>query len=140
MVTLGRALPLAAIVTSVAAMPAAAQVGSIRGVVYDRDFDAPLGAATIDVVGLRKRVVGNDNGNFLIPDVPAGTYTLVFSKDGYARQVRGDVIVREGQLTDITIRLAGEFEEMIVVQQAGDVADEWVRMRHRRGSWSPIGS
>ena len=93
-------------------MPAAAQVGSIRGIVYDRDFDAPLGAATIDVVGLRKRVVGNDNGNFLIPDVPAGTYTLVFSKDGYARQVRGDVIVREGQLTDVTIRLAGEFEEM----------------------------
>jgi TonB-dependent receptor len=111
-VTLGRALPLAAIVASVAAMPAAAQVGSIRGIVYDRDFDAPLGAATIDVVGLRKRVVGNDNGNFLIPDVPAGTYTLVFSKDGYARQVRGDVIVREGQLTDVTIRLAGEFEEM----------------------------
>ena len=110
--TLGRALPLAAIVASVAAMPAAAQVGSIRGIVYDRDFDAPLGAATIDVVGLRKRVVGNDNGNFLIPDVPAGTYTLVFSKDGYARQVRGDVIVREGQLTDVTIRLAGEFEEM----------------------------
>ena len=93
-------------------MPVAAQVGSIRGIVYDRDFDAPLGAATIDVVGLRKRVVGNDNGNFLIPDVPAGTYTLVFSKDGYARQVRGDVIVREGQLTDVTIRLAGEFEEM----------------------------
>jgi hypothetical protein len=54
----------------------------------------------------------------------------VFSKDGYVRQVKGDVVVIAGQLTDVDVQLAGEFTEMeeFVVQ---DVLE--ARHRHRAG-------
>ncbi|MCC7011774.1 MAG: TonB-dependent receptor [Planctomycetes bacterium] len=90
----------------------AQQSGSIRGLVLDREFDAPLPGAQITNVELGTRVLTSESGNFLFPDVPPGTYTLVFSKDGYVRQVRANVVVRAGLLTDVDLALSGEFTEM----------------------------
>ncbi|MBL8858813.1 MAG: TonB-dependent receptor [Planctomycetes bacterium] len=86
--------------------------GAIRGVVRDSDFNVAMPGATVTLVEAGARVVTNDLGNFNFAQVPVGVYTLVFSKDGYARQVRADVIVRSGQLTDLDIALAGEFTDM----------------------------
>lgn len=95
------------------------QAGSIRGVVYDDDFDAPLPRATVTIVETGESVTTTDEGNYVFPEVPPGRYTVVFSKQGYARQVRGDVIVTAGQLTDVDSRLSGDFTEMeeFVVQE-----------------------
>jgi outer membrane receptor protein involved in Fe transport len=86
--------------------------GSVRGVIYDEDFDAPLPAATVTIVELGRSVTATDEGTFSITDVPPGRYTVVFSKDGYARQVRADVIVTTGQLTDLDARLSGDFTDL----------------------------
>ncbi len=93
-------------------MAASQQTGSIRGIVYDADFDAPLPGAQVTNVETGERVTATDQGNFVLPEVPPGAYTLVFSKDGYVRQVRADVVVSAGQLTDVDARLTGEFVEM----------------------------
>ena len=88
------------------------QAGSIRGIVYDSDFDAPLAAAKVSLVETDETVTTTEEGNFLFSQVPPGTCTLVFSKEGYTRQVKADVVVSPGQITEVNSSLAGEFEEM----------------------------
>ncbi|MCI0675142.1 MAG: TonB-dependent receptor [Phycisphaerales bacterium] len=86
--------------------------GLIRGVVYDKDFDAPLAGAQVTIAETGRTVVTNDEGNFVFGQVAPGEYTLVFSKDGYARQVKAGVIVSAGQLVDADASLTGEVTEM----------------------------
>lgn len=86
--------------------------GSIRGVVFDADFDVPLAGAAVEAVELGLKAVSSDLGNYVFAAIQPGTYTLVFSKDGYVRQVRANVVVTAGQLTDVNVRLAGEFTDM----------------------------
>ncbi|NOT31116.1 MAG: TonB-dependent receptor [Planctomycetes bacterium] len=86
--------------------------GSIRGVVLDQDFDVPLAAALVTNLETGATVTTTDQGNYVFPEVPAGTYTLVFSREGYVRQVKTGVVVVAGRLTDVDAALAGEFTEM----------------------------
>jgi TonB-dependent receptor len=106
----------------------AQQTGSIRGVVLDQEFDAPLEGAQVVNIELSRRAQTGAQGNFVLGDLPPGKYTLVFSKNGYVRQVRSDVIVVAGRLTDVDVSLSGEFTDMdeFVVQdflQLGDGAE-----------------
>lgn len=87
-------------------------VGSIRGVVYDKDFDAPLGGAQVLIAETEQSATVSDEGNYVINEVAAGAYTLVFSKEGYTRQVKADVVVSSGQMTELDIWLSGEFTDM----------------------------
>lgn len=88
------------------------QNGSIRGVVRDKDFDVPLAGAQVLVVELGRRADTADEGNFVLSDVPEGKYTLVFTKDGYVRQVKSEVLVGAGALTDVDVELSAEFTEL----------------------------
>jgi len=90
----------------------AQDVGSIRGIVNDRDFEQPLGLAQVQILETGQRVTASEQGDYAFSDVPPGTYTLVFSKDGYQRQVRTDVLVNAGQLTDVDAFLSGDFTDM----------------------------
>jgi TonB-dependent receptor len=88
------------------------QAGSVRGVVFDSDFNVPLGNAQVVVVETGAKAVTTEQGNYVLPELAPGKYTLVFSKEGYVRQVRTDVVVVAGQLTEIDVFLAGEFTDM----------------------------
>jgi outer membrane receptor protein involved in Fe transport len=88
------------------------QAGSIRGVVHDKDFDGPLAGAVVLNVETGEKATTTDQGSFVFGQVAPGKYTLVFSKEGYLREVRADVIVTAGQLTDVDAALSGEFMEM----------------------------
>jgi outer membrane receptor protein involved in Fe transport len=94
--------------------------GSVRGSVRDKDFDAPLPAATIAIVELGLKVVADDQGAYVFKEVPPGRYTLLFSKDGYVKAVRSDVLVASAKLAEVDASLAGEFTDMeeFVVQDA----------------------
>ena len=86
--------------------------GSIRGLIKDSDFDAVLPGAQVTIVETGVVVTTSDQGNYVITDVPPGTYTLLISKAGYVRQVKSKVVVQAGRLTDVNASLAGEFTEM----------------------------
>lgn len=90
----------------------AQSAGGIRGMVFDKEFDAPLGGAQISIAETGEKVVATDEGNYLFSEVSPGSYTLVFSKDGYTRQVAANVIVSGGKMTDAEASLSGEFTEM----------------------------
>ncbi len=107
-------LGLSLIVACVAAnvFGAAEQAGSIRGTVYDADFDVPLGNAQVTVAETGQKVTATGQGNYVFNQVGPGNYTLVFAKEGYTRQVKADVVVSPGQLTELNASLSGEFTEM----------------------------
>ncbi len=90
----------------------AQQAGSLRGVVRDKDFDAPLRGAVVQVVELGLKVETNETGNFVFNQVRAGRFTVIASKDGYVRQLRADVVVSAGKLTDLSFELAGDFTDL----------------------------
>lgn len=90
----------------------AQEVGGVRGAVSDEDFNVPLIAVQVLIVETGQKTTTTDEGNYVFGQVPPGTYTLVFSKEGYTRKLTPDVVVSAGQMTDIDISLAGEFTEM----------------------------
>jgi hypothetical protein len=94
-----------------AAAAAAEPTGSIRGVVYDKEFEAPLAAPQVTIVETGAKVTGTDQGTFVLGDVPPGRYTLVFSKDGYTRQVKAEVEAwLSGELVDMEEFIVQEIE------------------------------
>jgi TonB-dependent receptor len=106
----------------------AQQSGGIRGMVYDKEFDAPLAGAQVSIAETGAKVTATDEGNYIFSEVPPGNYTLVFSKEGYSKQVAANVVVSGGQMADADASLSGEFTEMeeFVVQdlQIGGNSEE----------------
>ncbi|MBL8802897.1 MAG: TonB-dependent receptor [Planctomycetes bacterium] len=102
--------PLA--ICSVASTAVAQEVGAIRGVIFDADFNAPLSGAQVLIVETGAKSLSDEQGAYSVQELRPGKYTLVISKDGYVRQVRTDVVVIGGQLTDLDVQLAGEFTDM----------------------------
>ena len=90
----------------------AQQPGSIRGVVTDKDFGGPVFEALVTVLGRSDSAKTTEQGNYLLKDLPQGTYTLIVSKDGYVRQVRPSVTVGAGQLVEIDVALAGDYTDL----------------------------
>ncbi|MEZ5963576.1 MAG: carboxypeptidase regulatory-like domain-containing protein [Planctomycetota bacterium] len=90
---------------------AAQEPGLVRGVVFDKDFDAPVPEAKVSILEVEREVATNDQGNFVIGQVPAGRYTLVVAKEGYVRHV-AEVVVPAGQFAEVNVWLAGDFHDM----------------------------
>lgn len=90
----------------------AQEVGGIRGVVYDKDFDVPLAAAQVLIVETSDKRTTDDQGHFVFEQVKPGAYTLAFSKEGYTRQVTTNTVVESGRMTEAEASLPGEFVEM----------------------------
>ena len=65
-----------------------------------------------DSLSTEQKVTTDDQGNFVLREVPAGTYTLVLTKDGYVRQVRADVVVQAGELRELEVWMPGDFTDM----------------------------
>ncbi len=84
--------------------------GSLTGIVTDADIGGPVSAATLQISGFEP-VQSDSQGSFSFPQLPAGTYALVASKNGFLRQ-RVNVVVRAGQISEVEVALAGDLTEM----------------------------
>lgn len=73
--------------------------GSIRGRVTD-PAGASVPGATVNVVnnatGFARDVQSNDQGYFVIPNLPIGTYTVRVQKEGFETQRHTDVVLDAG--------------------------------------------
>jgi outer membrane receptor protein involved in Fe transport len=65
-----------------------AQSGQIKGRVVDADTRQPMGGATVMLVGTTLGAVTDQNGNYVIKNVPFGSHTLRALFVGYIQQVR----------------------------------------------------
>jgi hypothetical protein len=97
---------------------AQASTGSIAGVVTEARSGAPLARARISLDGHQARTHANEQGRFVLADLPAGPGVLEVSLVGYAL-ARLDVVVPAGGTLDLTIPLAegsGTFSEEVEVK------------------------
>jgi TonB-dependent receptor len=105
---------VAALVISITAARAQGSgvAGAIRGRVTDKDFDVALSRVRVTLVEALLATSTNEDGRFVFENVPPGTYTLSFTKDGFERQVSAGVVVAPGQIAEVDVELASEVVEM----------------------------
>jgi len=76
--------------------------GTVSGFVFHATSLAPLGNATVSV-NLTDRTTAvqtGEDGSYLIPDLPEGTYVVVASKEGYHSVSMGDIVVTKDNRTE----------------------------------------
>ena len=77
-----------------------AQTGTISGRIVDAEEAEPVGAVTVELVsGMRvlRTTETDPNGDFRLADIPAGTYSLIFSSLGYETKRQDGVRVAAGE-------------------------------------------
>lgn len=110
--------------------------GVIRGSVYDKDFGVPLAKARVSIVELGLSTLTTPDGTYAFQRVPAGTYTLTFVKDGYDREIRTEIAVSAGRLTDVRVDLPIEIVELdeLVVSGTGFLENSEVGLLELRSA------
>lgn len=94
------------------ALAVGAQSGGIRGTVMDQDLEVPLPGVKVLISETGQEVASGEAGAYVFENVGPGAYTLLFSKEGYARVTKPGVVVAAGQLAETDAEMAGEYEEM----------------------------
>ncbi len=79
-------------------------LGTVIGRVTDAQTRAPLSYTNIAVKGTGRGAVAKADGDYVIADIPAGTYTLVASRVGHTVMSR-DVTVMAGDTTRVDFAL-----------------------------------
>ncbi|TDA68934.1 MAG: carboxypeptidase regulatory-like domain-containing protein, partial [Clostridia bacterium] len=82
----------------------AVTTGTITGLVKDAATGEPVSGATV-TVGSYVYTTGDD-GRYIFADIPAGTYNLTASRDGYRSRSTGDFPLQQGQTLNLNIALA----------------------------------
>ncbi|HUF04604.1 MAG TPA: carboxypeptidase regulatory-like domain-containing protein [Aridibacter sp.] len=82
--------------------------GAITGTVTDQ-AGAALSGATVTVsrpaVGFRRVVQSTSEGNYNVPELPAGVYTVAITKDGFRETVVDQVVVNTSTTTQQNVAL-----------------------------------
>ena len=113
---------LLTIPSSARSMPLPDQaVGIITGRVTDARTGQPLSAVQVYIAALDVGVLSQQNGAYLLGNVPGGTYTLSVQRIGF-RIVTAEVIVADGTTVVLDFSLSVEalaLDEIIVTGTAG---------------------
>jgi TonB-dependent starch-binding outer membrane protein SusC len=92
------------------------QTGTITGRAMDAQTQRPLSGATIMIEGTQRGTITRTDGNFLLPGVPAGSYTVRASMIGFGSQEQ-QVTVGPGATATVQFTLqpqAVALDEVIV--------------------------
>jgi iron complex outermembrane receptor protein len=92
--------------------------GTLRGTVTLDTGGKPVGGVVVTVLRLNRTAVTNDDGVYEIPDVPAGSYSVVAHLDGVP-DVAHMVTVSGATTADFQLRLRGVTQQ-VTVTATGD--------------------
>lgn len=99
----------------------ARRAGTVRGTVTDQSSGQPVMGAQVVVANTRLGAVADQNGRYVISQVPAGPQTLTVRMLGYAPQTTSIVVTDNGEVTaDFTIERSASQLSEIVVTATGD--------------------
>ncbi len=94
------------VIAAFSSAPETAQAqGTIAGIVTDSNTGVPLPGATITIVGSQVGSTTDIDGRYEITNVPAGTYFLRARYVGFVPLDRQDVVVRNGETTQVDFGL-----------------------------------
>jgi len=80
-----------------------AQTGSIKGTVVDKARKEALFNATVVVTGTTKGTISDFDGNFILPNLEPGSYSITVSYISYTSQTFENVQVKAGQSTSLFV-------------------------------------
>lgn len=83
----------------------AAEMGRIQGKVLDSSTNDPIPGASVMLEGTEMGAAADENGSFLVPFVPAGTYRITASCIGFNPMTQDLVVVTSDQTTNLTFKL-----------------------------------
>lgn len=84
------------------------EVQMVKGKVVDAEAATPLAEAEITVVGKDISVVSDQEGNFVLENLPAGEHTLKVELDGYQTWEKKMTLDEDAELT---VKLLPEKED-----------------------------
>ncbi len=92
------------------------QTGKITGRVYEKINNEPLSFATIQIVELSIGAVADIDGNYVINNVPIGTYAVRASITGYEPQTVAEVLVTQARVVNLDFALSekGALGEVVI--------------------------
>ena len=119
------ALPLLAVAASPGDAAAQQRVGTLTGVVTNQDTGQPLSDAYVAIANTRFSTLTNAQGRFLIPGIPAGTYTVIVQNLGFAEVRRNNVRIEADGTTNLEIAMEPSvlpLQELVVTGVSDPVA------------------
>jgi len=84
------------------------QVGKISGTVVDKQTGEPLIGASVTVVGLATGAATNLNGEFIILNVPVGSFTVKATYIGYTETKIENIRISTNLTTNVNFKLVSE--------------------------------
>lgn len=87
------------------AAPAQAPTGRIAGQIIARETARPIPSVQVQIVGTTMGAIADLDGRYRTPPLPAGKYTLRFTRIGFRPQVRDSIAVTAGQTLTIDIAM-----------------------------------
>ncbi len=98
---------------------AMAQTGKVRGFVIDKESDAPIPFANVVVKNTNVGAVANDEGYFILSNVPLGKQTIEVSFVGYETKIE-EVVVSEVRIASIKVYMGISSELLQDVEVSAD--------------------
>ncbi|MBI3005247.1 MAG: TonB-dependent receptor, partial [Ignavibacteriales bacterium] len=95
------------------------KTGLISGEVRDASTKQPLPMANVFVVGTSFGAASDENGRFIIRDVPTGNYEIRSSYIGYKTATFTDIVVSQSRTTTVSVELVSSQIEMNEVTVTG---------------------
>lgn len=96
-----------------------AQTGKLAGKILDDNGEAVIGATAL-VVGTTLGAAADINGDYIILQIPPGTYSVRFSSVGYQTKVVEGVLVTSNNTTTLDVTLSEEViegEEVVITAE-----------------------
>lgn len=86
--------------------------GTISGKVSETYNNREIPGAYVRVINTKFSTISNENGEFIIPNVPVGSYNVNFSANGFKTVVKADVIIHPKRITYVNVSLEYQLLEI----------------------------
>lgn len=112
-----------------------AQTGTIKGKILDSKTNEPLIGASVLVEGTTNGAAADLDGNFIIRNMPTGTYTLIASYVAYQNETKTGIVVERNNETMVDFLLNSDdisLQEVEVVARANRESENILLMEQRQ--------
>lgn len=80
--------------------------GTLKGIVTDFKTKEPLIGANVFISNAKLGATANLNGEFIIKNIPVGSYVVTFSYVGYQTSSKTDILIRSDRITVLNAELS----------------------------------
>ena len=87
---------------------------TISGVVVDKDSRRPLPGATIFIAedSLRRNVISDENGKFILTAIPVGRHSIQCTYNGYGNFITDNLLVNSAKEMELIIEMEQQYQQV----------------------------